>query len=70
MLVEVALLGEGLGAAEDRAHEGLLLGVAPQVIEKIVPFFETSLAPMELAQEDLGPSLAFRFKVFDIFERS
>jgi hypothetical protein len=70
MLVKVALLGEGLAAAKDWTHEGLLLGVTSQVIEKIVPFFETSLAPIELAQEDLGPSLAFRFKVFDIFERS
>ena len=43
--------------------------MASQVVEKIVPFLETSLTPMELTQENLSPSLAFRFEIFDIFER-
>ncbi len=44
--------------------------MASQVVEKIVPFLETSLAAMELTQEDLGPSFALWLEVFDIFERS
>ena len=70
MLIQVALLGEGLATPKDRTHEGFFLGVATQVVEKIVPFFETSLAAMELTQEDLGPSFALWLEVFDIFERS
>ena len=70
MFIQVTLLGEGLGTAKNRTHEGFLLGVASQVVEKIVPFLETSLAPMELTQKHLSPSLALRFEIFDIFERS
>lgn len=48
VLVQVTLLGEGLATAEDWTNEGFLLGMASEVVEKIVPFFETSLAPAEL----------------------
>ncbi len=70
MLIQVTLLGEGLATAKDRTHKRFFLGVATQVVEKIVPFFETSLAAVELTQEDLGPSFALWLEVFDIFERS
>jgi hypothetical protein len=69
MLIQVTLLGEGLATAKDRTYERFFLGVASQVVEKIVPFLETSLTPMELTQEHLSPSLALRFEIFDIFER-
>ena len=70
MFVEIALLGEGLATAKDRTYEGFFLGVASQVVEKIVPFLETSLASLVFAEEHLGPSLALRFEIFDILECS
>ena len=52
----------------NRTFKGLLACMNPQVIEKIMPFFETSLTTRELTQEHLRPSLALGFEVFDIFE--
>ena len=49
VLVQVTLLSERLAAAQHWADERLLLGVGSQVIEKIVPFFETSSASLVFA---------------------
>jgi hypothetical protein len=70
VFVEIALLGEGLATAKDRTYKRFFLGVASKVVEKIVPFLETSLAAVELTQKNLSPSLALWLEVFDIFERS
>ena len=49
VLVQVTLLSKRLAAAQHWADERLLLGVGSQVIEKIVPFFETSSARLVFA---------------------
>ena len=70
MLIQVTLLGEGLATAKDRTYKRFFLGVPSKVVEKIVPFLETSLAAVELTQKNLSPSLALWLEIFDIFERS
>jgi hypothetical protein len=49
VLIQVALLSEGLAAAKDWADKRFLLGVRSEVIEKVVPFFEASSACFEFA---------------------
>lgn len=68
VLIQVALLSERLAAAEDWTDERFLLGVGPEVIEKVVPFFEASCARLVFAQKYLSPSLALWLKVFYILK--
>ena len=68
VLVKIALLSKRLAAAQNWTYIRFFLGVRSQVIEKIVPFLKTSLAVMKLTEKNLGPSLTFRLKIFNVFE--
>lgn len=68
MLIQITFLGKWLGAPIDGTYIRLLLSVRSQVIKKIVPLFESSVALFMLANEHLSPPFAFRFEVFYILK--